>query len=79
MKGAFFKLVISLLLFTSIVAFGVTLAGLGTAGFLLSRNTLENDGQWMSLKEKVNIPRQSRGLYVVSRSKRLCGDANAAP
>jgi hypothetical protein len=25
------------------------------------------------------IPRQSRGLYGVSRSKRLCGVANAAP
>jgi len=25
------------------------------------------------------IPRQSRGLYVVSRSKRLGGVANAAP
>jgi hypothetical protein len=30
-------------------------------------------------KAQVSIPRQSRGLYVVSRSKRLCGDANAAP
>jgi hypothetical protein len=28
---------------------------------------------------KVSIPRQSRGLYNVSRSKRLRGDANAAP
>ena len=27
----------------------------------------------------VSIPRHRRGLYVVSRSKRLCGDANAAP
>ena len=27
----------------------------------------------------VSIPRQSRGLYFVSRSKRLCGVANAAP
>jgi hypothetical protein len=27
----------------------------------------------------VNIPRQSRGLYVRSRSKRLFGVANAAP
>jgi DNA invertase Pin-like site-specific DNA recombinase len=27
----------------------------------------------------VMIPRQSRGLFVVSRSKRLCGVANAAP
>jgi len=28
---------------------------------------------------RVIIPRQSRGLYCVSRSKRLCGVANAAP
>ena len=28
---------------------------------------------------EVNIPRQSRGLYDVSRSKRLFGVANAAP
>ena len=28
---------------------------------------------------KVNIPRQSRGLYVKSRSKRLVGVADAAP
>ncbi|MDR3764445.1 MAG: hypothetical protein P4M01_10150 [Acidobacteriota bacterium] len=27
----------------------------------------------------LNIPRQSRGDYDVSRSKRLCGVANAAP
>src|SRR3954447_25198221 len=31
------------------------------------------------LIRKVNIPRQSRGLYLMSRSKRLFGVANAAP
>ena len=37
-------------------------------GFLLSQSAAE-----------VTIPRQSRGLSFVSRSKRLCGVANAAP
>src|SRR4051812_5917253 len=31
------------------------------------------------LHEEVSIPRQSRGHYGVSRSKRLFGDADAAP
>jgi hypothetical protein len=34
--------------------------------------------QWAA-NTKVSIPRQSRGLSVVSRSKRLCGVADAAP
>lgn len=29
-------------------------------------------------RAEVSIPRQSRGPYFVSRSKRLCGAANAA-
>ena len=47
-----------------------------------------NTAGWTILKFRMSrasrsnatlIPRQSRGLYFVSRSKRLCGVADAAP
>src|SRR5579884_2494563 len=48
-----------------------------TVAWAMKRVPLESpSGRWHWL---VNIPRQSRGLYDVSRSKRLFGVANAAP
>jgi hypothetical protein len=61
------------------VTFGGTLFGVVGAGFGIYNFTIRKLVDRQRNIVLVSIPRQSRGLYVVSCSKRLRGVANAAP